>query len=380
MSSKKSTVVLGENATFDERYAVLSEREKNYFDMMRPTSGVLYITSKPGLAKSSIAKAIARKMGYQYMDIRLSMIDETDMGLFPVLEDSEFGKVLGFAVPKWAQKANGKPTIIHFEELNRASIQVRNAALQILLEREIGTEFKFKPTVYMMASGNLGEEDGTDVEEFDAALNNRLIHVKHDLSAMEWITEFANENVHSLIVGYIKNYPEEFYKRPSEKNNSVVAAYATPRSWTFLSDYLTTVLGAAASDPMRVKELVQKNGGSYIGNATVKFLRYIDETMSLTIQDVLNNFKAVEPRLKKVNRDKKSELLNTLREMDIRTQLKGHQVQNLVLFLKILDEDETVGYLTFLIDKWTDTELSHPNVKPVLQAFKDYLKKISALS
>jgi hypothetical protein len=28
-----------------------------------------------------------------------------------------------------------------------------------------------------MSSGNLGDEDGTDVEEFDSALNNRLIHI-----------------------------------------------------------------------------------------------------------------------------------------------------------------------------------------------------------
>ena len=34
---------------------------------------------------------------------------------------------------KRAFKSNLKPTLIHFEELNRASQHVRNAALQILL-------------------------------------------------------------------------------------------------------------------------------------------------------------------------------------------------------------------------------------------------------
>jgi hypothetical protein len=37
-----------------------------------------------------------------------------------------------------------------------------------LLEREIGTAFKFNDNVLMMSSGNLGDEDGTDVEEFDS--------------------------------------------------------------------------------------------------------------------------------------------------------------------------------------------------------------------
>jgi len=150
---------------------------------------------------------------------------DPDVGLFPVvdtvtIEDFEsidgFGKgmisivdpikkktvqvkTLKHVVPEWAIKANMKPTLIHFEELNRSTLQVRNAALQLLLEREIGAFFKFNDSVYMMSSGNLGEEDGTDVEEFDQALNNRLIHYTHDMPFPEWKKEFADENVHQLL-------------------------------------------------------------------------------------------------------------------------------------------------------------------------------------
>ena len=67
-----------------EKFQTLTAKEQNYFLKMAPQSGVLFITSKPGLAKSSIARSIANKMGMQYMDIRLSMVDETDVGLFPM--------------------------------------------------------------------------------------------------------------------------------------------------------------------------------------------------------------------------------------------------------------------------------------------------------
>ena len=210
------TVISTENFLQDnqDKMATLTDRERLYFQVMWPKAGVLYITSKPGIAKSATARSIAKKMGFRYMDIRLSMVDETDVGLYPNVSDIlEDGKVTGlkcldFVVPRWAIESNKQPTIIHFEELNRASLPVRNAALQILLERCIGTEFKFNDTVLMMSSGNLGEEDGTDVEEFDAALNNRLIHYSHTLSADEWIDGFAKENVHSIIVSYIKAHPE----------------------------------------------------------------------------------------------------------------------------------------------------------------------------
>ena len=221
-----------------EKFATLTAKEKKYFSVMWGKSGVLYITSKPGVAKSAIGRSIAAKMGFRYMDLRLSMVDETDVGLYPSVNevDSDGSKVkcLDFVVPRWAIEANKQPTIIHFEELNRASQQVRNAALQLLLERQIGIDFKFNDTVLMMSSGNLGDEDGTDVEEFDMALNNRLVHMPHSLSVDEWITGFAEKNVHRLIVSYIKTHPEQIYK---VSDNS--RAYATPRSWTFLSDVLS---------------------------------------------------------------------------------------------------------------------------------------------
>jgi MoxR-like ATPase len=194
-----------------ENLSKLTEKERKYFAVMWAKYGVLNITSKPGVAKSAIGKSIADKMNFRYMDIRLSMVDETDVGLYPSINeievDGKMVKCLDFVVPRWAVEANKQPTIIHFEELNRASQQVRNAALQILLERQIGTDFKFNDSVLMMSSGNLGDEDGTDVEEFDSALNNRLVHINHTLSVDEWIKDFAMDNCHKLITSFIKAHP-----------------------------------------------------------------------------------------------------------------------------------------------------------------------------
>jgi len=180
-----------------EKLNLLTPKERKYFAIMWAKYGVLNITSKPGVAKSAIGRSIADKMNFRYIDIRLSMVDETDVGLYPTISevesDGKMVKCLDFVVPRWAIEANKQPTIIHFEELNRASQQVRNAALQMLLEREIGMDFKFNDNVLMMSSGNLGDEDGTDVEEFDSALNNRLVHISHSLSVDEWLGDYASQ-------------------------------------------------------------------------------------------------------------------------------------------------------------------------------------------
>ena len=114
--------------TQEERYKLLSKKEQLYYNLMKSRAGVLFITSKPGLAKSSMSREIARIMGRNYIDIRLSIADETDFGMPKLKEmviDGKTYDVHTMTVPEWAIDANSAPCIIHFEELNRCSLNVR---------------------------------------------------------------------------------------------------------------------------------------------------------------------------------------------------------------------------------------------------------------
>ena len=348
----------------------LTERERLYYQVMKAKSGVLFITAKPGVAKSAIARSIADKMDMAYEDVRLSMSDETDFK-FPHITTIDDVKVSDYAVPRWAFEANKRPTILHFEELNRAPQFVRNAALQILLERQIGN-FKFNDNVFMMASGNLGDEDGTDVEEFDSALNNRLIHYPHTLSYQEWIDNFAQEKVHPSIVSFINAYPDYLYQDAGENTK----AYATPRSWTFLSDFIIESIGKK-SNSQEVRSLIQGIAFSYIGNTSNKFLKYLEEQSTLNINDIIDNFDGVKKTLEKFQRDKKSELIQSLKEMDIK-EFKKVQVENTVKFLKTVQEDELTAYLLYIID--TEEDIYVDNIVSLLKPFKTTLSKIDSIN
>jgi len=351
----------------------LTTKEKEYLSIMWPKYGVLFITSKPGVAKSAIGLSIARKLGFRYLDMRLSMSDESDFK-YPYLEDLEYAgkmyKVSGYAVPRWAFEANQQPTIIHFEELNRAPQFVRNAALQILLEREIG-DFKFNDNVLMLASGNLGDEDGTDVEEFDMALNNRLIHIDHVLGVDEWLENFAIDKCHSLIVGYIKAHPEQIYKT-SENSKG----YATPRSWTMLSHFITRNFGKTAS-PRDFLPLLKKVSHGYVGNSAMKFVQYCEDMLNISIQDVINNYDGVKKDLAKYNRDKNSELIQSLKEIDIST-LSEKQLTNIVKFLENVGDDEKTAYLLWILDNVAD--IGNKKMKGFLLQFEDLLRSIKKIN
>jgi hypothetical protein len=358
-----------------EKLSLLTPKEQKYFAIMWAKYGVLNITSKPGVAKSAIGKSIAEKMGFRYMDLRLSMVDETDVGLYPSVNevevDGKMVKCLDFVVPRWAIEANKQPTIIHFEELNRASQQVRNAALQILLERQIGVDFKFNDNVLMMSSGNLGDEDGTDVEEFDSALNNRLVHIPHSLSVDEWLGDFASKNCHKLIVSFIKAHPEQMYK--SSDNTK---AYATPRSWTMLSELIVANFGQDAS-PRDFLPLLKEVSSGYIGNSAVKFLQYCEDMLNISIQDVINNYDGIKKDLEKYNRDKNSELIQSLKEIDI-VKLSEKQLANVVKFLKNVGDDEKTAYLLFILDNIAD--VTNPKLKKFLLEFEDLLRTIKKIN
>lgn len=378
----------------------LNKKEITYFRMMIAKSGVLFLTSAPGIAKSAMQRCLADKMkkveivynekgridmeksgkligtSLYYLDLRLAMLDETDVGLFPDKKEmtvTEHGAqvvraFLDHIVPKWAYLANNRPrkkkskedglpycgALIHFEELNRAPLAVRNAALQILLERCIGFEFEFNDDVFMVSTGNLGEEDGTDVEEFDSALNGRLIHIEHTLSFGEWVEYFAKDNIQSIIISYLTAHPDMFYlgkKSRSEKDKS----YASPRTWTFLSDYITANCGFNSS-PHRWIEFVQSVGHGFIGSANTKFLRYVRDVLKISIRDIITRYPELQAKGTKFTRDKKSELLQDLRGVDIK-KLKPNEIENIKLFMLDLGDDEISAYMLKILDddyEWED--------------------------
>ena len=223
-----------------------------------------------------------------------------------------------------------------------------------------------------MASGNLGDEDGTDVEEFDSALNNRLIHIAHTLSVEEWLGDFALTSCHKLVTSFIKAHPEQMYK--SSENTK---GYATPRSWTMLSKFITENWGMDAS-PREFLPLLKEVSTGYVGNSAMKFIQYCEDMLNISIQDVLNDFDRIKKDLEKYNRDKNSELIQSLKEIDI-IKLSDKQLDNCVKVLNGVGDDEKTAYLLFILDK-DGLDVTNPKIKKFLLKFEDLLRTIKKIN
>jgi hypothetical protein len=223
----------------------------------------------------------------------------------------------------------------------------------------------------MMASGNLGDEDGTDVEEFDSALNNRLIHIPHSLAVEDWLGGYAVESCHKLITSFIKAHPEQMYKTSDNTKG-----YATPRSWTMMSKFITKNFGKEA-DPRAFLPLLKLVAASYVGNSAMKYVQYCEDMLNINIMDVLNDYDRVKEDLKKYNRDKNSELLQSLKEFDL-NKLNDKQVANAAKFLKNVGEDELTGYLLFILDN--NLDITKPKIKSFMLEFEQVLRTIKKIN
>jgi len=376
----------------------LNEKQILYWMFIYPQSGVLFLTSEPGIAKSATLKDLAKKVIYvptgeplNYIDLRLAMLDETDVGLFPdkyeiEYEDPTSGKIikerfLDHITPRWAHIANETPTLIHFEELNRAPLAVRNAALQILLDREIGYNFKFNDAVFMAATGNLGDEDGTDVEEFDEALNGRLIHYKHTMTLNEWIQYYAKEHIHPSIINYLIAHPEKYYVARAARNSND-PVYASPRTWTFLSDSIMKNFGRKNKDGKYNNfpkinswiSYIEQVGSAYVGASNTGFVRYLNELINVSIHDILDRYTELKEKKITFLREKKSELLSDLKQLNIK-EFKPNQISHLKDFLHDLHSDEVTSYLLWLMDNefnhTQDKRLNEIRNKFILSIFRD---------
>lgn len=354
---------------------VLNQKELDYFKIIRSQSGVLFLASKPGIGKSAMLRKMAEKLNYNYIDIRLSLIDETDIGLYPRVKVINNEEYLYHITPYWAKLANDRPTIVHFEELNRTSLNVRNAALQILLERQIGPFFTFNENVYFVSSGNMGDKDDTDVEDFDKALDGRLIHIYHDLTLDEWLEYYANDNIHQSIIDFLiinKNY---YYQYPSE--NSKYKSYASPRSWTFLSDFIIKNYGKDSKSDEFI-DFLMKYGYGFVGDSITPYIRFC-KSSRITINDILNDFESYKDELLKYNRDKRNEILSSLKMISF-NKILNKNLDNLTKFLLILSDEEIISYFNNILEKdftYKSTNMNE-NEKIIIDKKNEKIKRFFA--
>jgi hypothetical protein len=199
------------------------------------TKRPVFLWGPPGIGKSEVIAEIAQDLGGYMIDLRLGQMDPTDIRGIPFY-NKELGKM------DWAppidlpdeELASQYPIIVLFmDEMNSAPPAVQAAAYQLTLNRRVG-KYRLPDNVVMVAAGNRESDKGVTFR-MPTPLSNRFIHLELKVDFPSWQEWAVNHKIHKDVVGYLTFAKQDLYDFDAKSSSR---AFATPRSWFFVSELL----------------------------------------------------------------------------------------------------------------------------------------------
>jgi len=111
---------------------------------------------------------------------------------------------------------------------------VQAAAYQLILNRRVG-KYLCPENVVIVAAGNRESDKGVTYR-MPTPLANRFIHQEMKTDFPSWQDWAVTHNIHKDIIGYIGSNKQDLYDFDPKSSSR---AFATPRSWTFVSEILS---------------------------------------------------------------------------------------------------------------------------------------------
>lgn len=273
------------------------------------------IWGSPGIGKSSVIHQIGREQNRKVYDIRLALLDPTDLRGIPFYNlktnSAEWApsSILPKELPRGASVDNIKETdkdgnvisvvptlkfenddfekpyleipeeikmeiardqnaILFLDEINAAPPVIQASSYQLVLDRRIGDYF-LPDGVSIIAAGN-NEGDKAITFKMPTPLTNRFVHMNFDVNFEDWHNWGIVNSIEPDVVGFLnfkKGYLNKF------DPNSKSRGFPTPRSWSFVSKML---------DPSVPDTVMRALVGGAVGEgAAIEFMKFREIHLSL---------------------------------------------------------------------------------------------------
>ena len=204
-------------------------------DAKQPTM----LHGSPGVGKSDVVRQVAKARDEELIDLRLSQLDPVDLRGIPSV--SAKTRTTDWNVPSFLP-TKGKG-VLFLDEINSAAQATQAAAYQLVLDRKLG-DYTLPDGWNIIAAGNR-TSDRAIVNQMSTALKNRFTHLNYEVNNDDWCQWALNTNIAVEVLGFIRFRPmllNEFEQRSESKEEKTrlqklrdAQAFATPRSWEFLS-------------------------------------------------------------------------------------------------------------------------------------------------
>jgi ATPase family associated with various cellular activities (AAA) len=191
----------------------------------------VFMWGPPGIGKSDIVKQIGDEFDREVIDVRLSLWEPTDIKGIPYYNSTQ--NTMTWAPPAELPTDPDSTAILFLDELNSAAPATQAAAYQLILNRRVGT-YVLPDGVSIIAAGNRETDKGVTYR-MPAPLANRFLHLELTYSFDDWQEWAVNNKIHEQVVGYLGFAKQDLYDFDPKSSSR---SFATPRSWSFVSELL----------------------------------------------------------------------------------------------------------------------------------------------
>ena len=187
----------------------------------------VFIWGAPGIGKSSIVKQIAKDKKLEFIDLRLSLLDPTDLKGIPFFNAETKEGV--WAKPSFLPSLEGSKGILFLDEINTAPPAVQASAYQLILDRRVG-EYELPEGWSIIAAGNRENDRGV-VYKMPPPLANRFVHFEMEVDFSDWKAWAYSVKIDSSIIAYLAYDKSMLFTFDANSNEK---SFATPRSWSYV--------------------------------------------------------------------------------------------------------------------------------------------------
>ena len=235
----------------------------------------IFLWGPPGIGKSDIVQQITDSLPNSHLiDIRLSLWEPTDIKGIPYFDSNSGTMVWGAPseLPDADMASQYDNIVLFLDEMNSAAPAVQAAAYQLILNRRVG-QYVLPDNVMIVAAGNREADKGVTYR-MPAPLANRFVHLEMRVDFDDWFQWAVTNNIHKDVVGFLTFSKKDLYdfdpKSPSR-------SFATPRSWSFVSELLeddldenttTDLVSGAVGEGLAVKFMAHRKVSASMPNPT----------------------------------------------------------------------------------------------------------------
>ena len=189
------------------------------------------LRGRHGIGKSTVVYQYAAKQNMEVVERRASQMTEGDLVGLPSID----GNSTSFNPPDWFKAACDRPVVLFLDEVDRATLEVRQGIFELTDSRKLNGH-TLHPDTLVFAAVNGGEHGAQyQVGEMDPAELDRWTVFDIEPSVEDWLSWAKESNVSDEVWNFINGNRAHLEHTDDFEPNKV---YPSRRSWERLDQCL----------------------------------------------------------------------------------------------------------------------------------------------